>query len=219
MENLLPFAFLCLTSLFTLTNPLGIMPVFLSMTKDIDNTQRARIVKRATIIAFIILLCFTFGGQVLFTLFGISANGFRIAAGFIIFKIGFDMLQAKYSNTKLTKEEAQGYADDITITPLAIPMLCGPGNIASSIMLMENASTWAMKLTLVISIGVIYILTYFILRGSTRLVQIIGETGNKVMMRLMGLILMVIAVECFVGGLKPVLIDIIRLGNGLPAAA
>ncbi len=212
MENLLPFAFLCLTSLFTLTNPLGIMPVFLSMTKDIDNAQRARIVKKATFIAFISLLCFTFGGQVLFSLFGISANGFRIAAGFIIFKIGFDMLQAKYTNTKFSKEEAQGYADDITITPLAIPLLCGPGNIASSIMLMENASTWAMKFTLVVSIMVIYVLAYFILRGSTRLIQIIGETGNKVMMRLMGLILMVIAVECFVNGLKPVLVDIIKLG-------
>lgn len=84
MENLLPFAFICLTSFFTLTNPLGTMPVFLSMTKGLDNTQRARIVKRATFISFIILISFTIAGQVLFTLFGISANGFKIAAGFII---------------------------------------------------------------------------------------------------------------------------------------
>ncbi len=218
METLLPFAFICLTSFFTLTNPLGTMPVFLSMTKGMDNAQRARIVRRATIISFIILICFTIGGQVLFTLFGISANGFKIAAGFIILKIGFDMLQAKYSNTKLSEEEVKVYADDISITPLSIPMLCGPGAIANGIVLMENASTWAMKVTLIVSIALIYILTYLILRASTRLVPIIGETGNNVMMRLMGLILMVIAVECFVGGLKPVLVDIIKMGNGLPVA-
>ncbi|MDE6094890.1 MAG: MarC family protein [Muribaculaceae bacterium] len=212
MENLLPFAFICLTSFFTLANPLGTMPVFLSMTKGMDNAQRGRIVRRACIMSLIILIGFTIGGQILFSLFGISANGFRIAAGFIILKIGFDMLQAKYSNVKLSDEEVKVYADDISITPLAIPMLCGPGAIANGIMLMENATTWQMKVTLLLSIAVIYLLTYVILRASTRLVPILGETGNNVMMRLMGLILMVIAVECFVGGLKPVLVDIIHAG-------
>lgn len=214
-DQLLPFAFMCLTSFFTLTNPLGTMPVFLSMTKGLDNAQRTRIVRRATIISFIILILFTIGGQVLFTLFGISANGFRIAAGFIILKIGFDMLQAKYSNTKLSQEEMKVYADDISITPLSIPMLCGPGAIANGIVLMENANTWPMKITLLVSIALIYLLTFVILRFSTKLVPIIGETGNNVMMRLMGLILMVIAVECFISGLKPVMVDIIKLGNGL----
>lgn len=188
------------------------MPVFLSMTKGMDNAQRGRIVRRACIMSLIILIGFTIGGQILFSLFGISANGFRIAAGFIILKIGFDMLQAKYSNVKLSDEEVKVYADDISITPLAIPMLCGPGAIANGIMLMENATTWQMKVTLLLSIAVIYLLTYVILRASTRLVPILGETGNNVMMRLMGLILMVIAVECFVGGLKPVLVDIIHAG-------
>lgn len=215
MENLLPFAFICLTSFFTLTNPLGTMPVFLSMTKGLDNTQRARIVKRACLISFIILICFTVAGQVLFTIFGISVNGFRIAAGFIILKIGFDMLQAKYSNTKLSDEEVKVYANDISITPLSIPMLCGPGAIANGIVQMEVANTWEMKVVLLSSIAFIYVITYLILRASTRLVPIIGETGNNVMMRLMGLILMVIAVECFVSGLKPIFIDIIKAGNGL----
>lgn len=210
MDSLLPFAFLCLTSFFTLTNPLGTMPVLLSMTSGIDVDQRNRIVKRATIISFIILMIFTVCGQVLFSLFGISVNGFRIAAGFIIFKIGFDMLQAKYSNTKLKDEEVKIYANDISITPLSIPMLCGPGAIANGIMLMGDAKTWEMKITLFVSIGIIYVLTYWILRSSTSLLKILGETGNNVMMRLMGLILMVIAVECFIGGFKPVLVDIIR---------
>ena len=155
MDTIIPYALLCFTSFFTLTNPLGTMPVF-------------------------------------------------------ILKIGYDMLQARYTNTKLKDEEIKTYADDISITPLSIPMLCGPGAIANGIILMDDANTWELKTTLVVVIAVVYVLTYIILRLSTRLVNVIGETGNNVMMRLMGLILMVIAVECFVGGMKPILIDIIQ---------
>ena len=213
MDTIIPFALLCFTSFFTLTNPLGTMPVFLTMTNGLSNEERKRIIKRATITSFLILIGFTFCGQFLFKFFGISTNGFRIAAGIIILKIGYDMLQARYSNAKLKEDEIKAYANDISITPLSIPMLCGPGAIANGIILMSDASNWTLKATLVGVIGLVYILTYIILRLSTRLVRIMGETGNNVMMRLMGLILMVIAVECFVGGLKPILIDIIQMSR------
>ena len=214
MEDLLAFALLCFTSFFTLTNPLGTMPVFLTMTNGMNDHERKAIVRRATIVSFITLMVFTFSGQFLFKFFGISSNGFRIAGGFIIFKIGFDMLQARYSNAKLKEEEVKTYADDISITPLAIPMLCGPGAIANAIMLMDDASTFTLKGTLIGIIALVYFITFLILQASTRLVRILGETGNNVMMRLMGLILMVIAVECFVSGLKPILIDILREAMG-----
>ena len=214
MEDLLPFALLCFTSFFTLTNPLGTMPVFLTMTNGMNDHERKAIVRRATIVSFITLMVFTFSGQFRFKFFGISSNGFRIAGGFIIFKIGFDMLQARYSNAKLKEEEVKTYADDISITPLAIPMLCGPGAIANAIMLMDDASTLSLKGTLIGIIALVYFITFLILQASTRLVRILGETGNNVMMRLMGLILMVIAVECFVSGLKPILIDILREAMG-----
>ncbi|MGL4518147.1 MAG: MarC family protein [Phocaeicola sp.] len=212
MEEILPFALLCFTSFFTLTNPLGTMPVFLTMTKGLSEKERKHIIKRATIISFITLVGFTISGQILFKFFGISTNGFRIAAGIIILKIGYDMLQARYTNTKLKDEEIKAYANDISITPLAIPMLCGPGAIANGIMLMEDSNSWEMIGVLIGMIAIIYIITYFILRASTKLLKLLGETGNNVMMRLMGLILMVIAVECFVNGVKPILTDIIRCG-------
>ena len=214
MEDLLPFALLCFTSFFTLTNPLGTMPVFLTMTNGMNDHERKAIVRRATIVSFITLMVFTFSGQFLFKCFGIASIGCRIAGGFIIFKIGFDMLQARYSNAKLKEEEVKTYADDISITPLAIPMLCGPGAIANAIMLMDDASTLSLKGTLIGIIALVYFITFLILQASTRLVRILGETGNNVMMRLMGLILMVIAVECFVSGLKPILIDILREAMG-----
>lgn len=127
MDTLLPFALLCFTSFFTLTNPLGTMPVFLTMTNGMSDDERKTIVRRATIVSFITLMVFTFSGQFLFKFFGISTNGFRIAGGIIIFTIGFDMLQARYSKAKLKDEEVKTYVNDISITPLAIPMLCGPG--------------------------------------------------------------------------------------------
>lgn len=212
MDTLLPFALLCFTSFFTLTNPLGTMPVFLTMTNGMSDDERKTIVRRATIVSFITLMVFTFSGQFLFKFFGISTNGFRIAGGIIIFTIGFDMLQARYSKAKLKDDEVKTYVNDISITPLAIPMLCGPGAIANGIMLMEDANTLIKKILLVSVIASVYFITFLILRASTRLNKYMGETGNNVMMRLMGLILMVIAVECFVSGVKPVLVDILQTG-------
>lgn len=210
MDTLIPYALLCFTSFFTLTNPLGTMPVFLTMTKGMTEEERRSVVSRATLVAFITIMVFTLAGQFLFKFFGISTNGFRITGGIIIFKIGFDMLQARYTNMKLKDEEIKTYADDVSVTPLGIPMLCGPGGIANAIVLMQDAHNFEMKSILVGTIVLIYLLTYFILRASTRLVKVLGETGNNVMMRLMGLLLMVIAVECFVGGAKPILLDILR---------
>ncbi|MFV0545169.1 MAG: MarC family protein [Bacteroides sp.] len=210
--TLFSFALLCFTSFFTLTNPLGTMPVFLTMTQGMSDKERKAIVRRATIVSFLTLMVFVFAGQFLFKFFGISTNGFRIAGGVIIFKIGFDMLQARYTPMKLNNEEIKTYADDISITPLGIPMLCGPGAIANAIVLMQDAYTIELKGVLIGVIALIYLITFFILRASTRLVKLLGETGNNVMMRLMGLILMVIAVECFVSGLKPIMIDVIKQG-------
>ena len=212
-STLLPFALLCFTSFFTLTNPLGTMPVFLTMTHGMTDKERQSIVRRATIVSFITLMVFVFAGQFLFKFFGISTNGFRIAGGIIIFTIGFDMLQARYSKAKLKDEEVKTYVNDISITPLAIPMLCGPGAIANGIMLMEDANTLIKKILLVSVIASVYFITFLILRASTRLNKYMGETGNNVMMRLMGLILMVIAVECFVSGFKPIMIDILQQAN------
>ena len=213
MDTLLPFALLCFTSFFTLTNPLGTMPVFLTMTNGMSDDERKTIVRRATIVSFITLMVFTFSGQFLFKFSGISTNGFRIAGGIIIFTIGFDMLQARYSKAKLKDDEVKTYVNDISITPLAIPMLCGPGAIANGIMLMEDANTLIKKILLVSVIASVYFITFLILRASTRLNKYMGETGNNVMMRLMGLILMVIAVECFVSGFKPIMIDILQQAN------
>lgn len=211
MDNHLTFALLCFTSFITLMNPLGIMPVFMSMTEGLSKIERKRTAKKANIVALITLLGFAFSGQLLFKFFGISVNSFRIVGGVIFFMMGYDMLQARLVKIKMTKKSTQQkYVNDISITPLAIPMICGPGAITNSIVLMEDSSTWLMKGILIGTIVLVCFISYLVLWSSSKITDFLGETGNKVMMRLMGLIVMVIAVEFFFSGLKPILIDILN---------
>ena len=102
------------------------------------------------------------------------------------------------------------YVNDISVTPLAIPMICGPGAITNAIVMMDDAGSIEKKVVLISAIFIVLLLTYFILYSSSKVIKALGDTGNKVMMRLMGLIVMVIAVEFFFSGLKPIVIDIIR---------
>lgn len=212
MSDLYPFALLVFTSFFTLINPLGTMPIFMSMTATLSKQHRKQTAKKATLVAFFTIIAFAFSGQILFKFFGISVNSFRIVGGVIFFTMGWDMLQARLGSFKHTDDEDKidAYVEDISITPLAIPMICGPGAITNAIILMEDANTVSLKIILIAIVALILFLTYLILVGASKITEKIGATGNKVMMRLMGLIVMVIAVEFFFSGLKPIIINILN---------
>uniref|UniRef100_UPI003569F859 MarC family protein n=1 Tax=Lutibacter sp. TaxID=1925666 RepID=UPI003569F859 len=113
---------------------------------------------------------------------------------------------------KHTDDEKQidAYVEDISITPLAIPMICGPGAITNAIILMEDANDIPQKIALILIIALVLLITYLILIGASKITEKLGSTGNKVMMRLMGLIVMVIAVEFFFSGLKPIIQGILH---------
>tara|TARA_R110002049_G_scaffold196443_2_gene365494 strand:- start:3135 stop:3719 length:585 start_codon:yes stop_codon:yes gene_type:complete len=191
-------------------NPLGIMPVFLTMTGQLEQKQRTKTALKAVIVAFLSLVLFAFSGQVLFNFFGISVNSFRVVGGIIFFMMGYDMLQARLTKIKVNKSEISEYVDDISVTPLAIPMICGPGAITNAIVLMEDAVQFENKAILIGTMLLICIIIFLVLWGATQITKLLGTTGNKILMRLMGLIVMVIAVEFFFSGLKPILIDILR---------
>ena len=203
------FGLLAFTTFFTLINPLGVMPIFMTMTSDLDNEHRTKTAKKASIVSFIIIVMFAFSGQLLINFFGISVNSFKIVGGVIFFLMGMDMLQARLGKVKIKDSEVKTYVNDISITPLAIPMICGPGAITNAIVMMDTAYTLQMQLTLILAIFLVMVLTYIILYSSSKIIKILGETGNNVLMRLMGLIVMVIAVEFFFSGLKPIMQDII----------
>jgi multiple antibiotic resistance protein len=181
------------------------MPVFMSMTSELTSQERTRTARKAVIIAFFTILFFAFTGQIFFSFFNISVNSFRIVGGVIFFLMGMDMLNARLAKMKVPDENVKSYVDDISVTPLAIPMICGPGAITNAIVLMEDASTMDKKVVLIGVIFLIMLLTFIILFSASKLIKILGDTGNKVLMRLMGLIVMVIAVEFFFSGLIPIL--------------
>jgi multiple antibiotic resistance protein len=210
MTETIAFGLLCITSLFTLINPLGTMPIFMSMTAELSIADRNKTAKKASIVSLITIIAFAFTGQLLFNFFGISVNSFRIVGGVIFFIMGMDMLQARLGQVKIKDNEVRSYVTDISITPLAIPMICGPGAITNAIVLMEDANTFPKQIVLIVSIVLIMLLTYLILYSSSKLIKMLGQTGINVMMRIMGLIVMVIAVEFFFSGLKPIVLDIIK---------
>lgn len=212
LAELYTLALLVFTSFFTLINPLGTMPIFMSMTSSLSTHKRKQTAKKATLVAFFTIIAFAFSGQILFNFFGISVNSFRIVGGVIFFTMGWDMLQARLGHIKHTDDEEKidAYVDDISITPLAIPMICGPGAITNAIILMEDSTSYLQKTTLVLVIALVLFLTYLILIGASKITHKLGDTGNKVMMRLMGLIVMVIAVEFFFSGLKPIVLSMMN---------
>lgn len=210
MNELLTFGLLCFTSFFTLINPLGTMPIFMTMTSELDAAQRIKVARKASLVTFGIILLFAVSGDLLFRFFGISIDSLRIVGGIIFLIMGMDMLQARLVKTKVKESEVKSYVNDISITPLSIPMLCGPGAITNAIVMWNRAETWELKTIMIVAVCCVIILVYTILRSSSKIIKLLGETGNNVMMRLMGLIVMVIAVEFFFSGLKPIVIDILR---------
>ena len=210
MNDALAFGLLCFTSFFTLINPLSTMPVFMTMTAELSEKERNRTAKKATIVALITIIIFALSGQLLFKFFGISVNSFRVVGGIIFFIMGMDMLQARLGQVKIKDSEVKTYVNDISVTPLAIPMICGPGAITNSIVMMEDASTLTRKIILFITILLVMFITYIIFYSSSRIIKMLGQTGINVMMRLMGLIVMVIAVEFFFSGLKPIVLDMVK---------
>lgn len=210
MNELLTFGVLSFTSFFTLINPLGTMPIFMTMTAGLDQNHRTKTAKKASLVSFITIIIFAFSGQLLFNFFGISVNSFRVVGGVIFFLMGMDMLQARLGKVKLKDSEIKSYVNDISVTPLAIPMICGPGALTNAIVMMEDANSINKKIVLIVATLLVIIVTYVILYSSSKIIKVLGETGINVMMRLMGLIVMVIAVEFFFSGLKPILLDILN---------
>lgn len=208
-HELLTTTLLYFTSFFTLINPLGSMPVFLTMTSKLSKAEKRKTALKAVATAFITLMIFAFGGQMLFDFFGISVNSFRIVGGIIFFVMGYDMLNARFSSFKsIPQESVKEYVDDISVTPLGIPMIAGPGAITNSIVLMEDSSSLILKSILIGTIVLTMLLTLIIYLGGTKITRFLGDTGNKIMLKLMGLIVMVIAVEFFFAGLGPILYGI-----------
>jgi len=205
------FALFSIVSLFTMVNPVGVIPVFTSMTTDLTQQQSRSVALRASLIAFFILVTFALTGQWIFRFFGISIDSLRIVGGIIFFLMGYEMLQARLTRTQYDDEPTHEYMNDIALTPLGIPVICGPGAIATVIILMSQAKSLPEAGIVLSVIFLILSITCLFMLGAKQVMRFIGDNGNKVMLRLMGLIVMVIAVEFFFSGLRPILREILKI--------
>ena len=209
------YALLSFTSLMAILNPVMAAPLFLTLTDGYTDEHRQQALRTAVVTGVSVLVIFAFLGGAIFQIFGITIHAFRIAGGVILFGIGMDMLQAKPSRVRQTpEEEREGLRkDEIGITPLGVPVLVGPGSITTVMVLMADAPSPVHVATLLLVIGATLAVTYLLLGQSQRILRLFGRTGLNVMTRIMGLLVTVIAVQFVIDGLRPVLLEIIRLSG------
>ncbi len=197
------FSVLALSSIFFLVDPFAAIPTFLAVTASADDARRRRMARKAALTCCIVLTAFAFAGRLIFRMFGITLPAFEIAGGVVLLLIGIDMLEAKRSPTQESSSDMEeaSQKEDAGIVPLGIPMLAGPGAISSVMVLVGQAPTpWHMT-AIVMAIAVTALLSYLLLGSADRVRRVLGETGIRILVRIMGLLLMALAVQFFVNGL------------------
>lgn len=209
---MLEILLLQVTSLATVINPLGAVPVYISLTDSLTVSQQRRVAAKAALAAFVVLTLFALAGQAIFRFFGISVDGLRVVGGVLFFMMGYEMLRGITVPKKLANESDVAFASDIAITPLAIPMISGPGAITMVILFMQDADAWQLKLAVILNIMLVCLLTAAVLIGGRRIISMLGPSGSTVAMRIMGLIVMLIAVEFFFAGVTPYVQRLLQAG-------
>jgi multiple antibiotic resistance protein len=202
-SNYVRFSVLAVSSVFFLVDPFAAIPSFLAITEGADGPRRKRMARRGAITCFIVLTSFAIAGRLIFRMFGITLPAFEIAGGLILLLIGIDMLEAKRSPTQESSDEAREGAmkDDAGIVPLGVPMLAGPGAISSVMVRVgQPLRIWAMSAILA-STAITAAASYAVLSGAGRVRKLLGETGIRILVRVMGLLLVALAVQFFVNGL------------------
>jgi multiple antibiotic resistance protein len=192
----------CIVAVFVIYEPFGNVPILLTLTGHMNKAARNSVILRSSITALITMLLFAVSGQLIFEFFQITLGAFRIAGGILLFIISLSMLYGERSKSRLTEAEANDASakDDPAITPLGIPMMSGPGTIATVIGLMDQSRGWDQKGLVLISIVVVVFAGWIIYRLATALMHKLGPSGLKILTRLMGLILAVIAVQFVING-------------------
>ncbi|MGB9599090.1 MAG: MarC family protein [Myxococcota bacterium] len=190
------------STIFFVVDPIGLIPIFISMTQSDSEQKRISIAKRATIAAGLILLVFAVFGKLIFSAFGITLAAFRIAGGVLLWYIAMDMVRARTTRVKTTpEEEREGVEkEDVALIPLALPMLSGPGSISTVMVLMGQAKNWLYVIPVFISIFLTCLITYFMLKGAQYLLRYLKQTGLKIIIRIMGMILAAIAIQFIING-------------------
>jgi multiple antibiotic resistance protein len=203
MHDLFSFSLLSLSAVFFVVDPLGVVPVFLAVTRRDSEQKKKEMARRAAITAFCILTVFAVAGTVIFRVLGVTLGAFKVAGGVLLMLTAIDMLRAQPARTRVTPEEEQEGIDkeDVAIFPLAIPLLAGPGSIATVTALMGRAGRTVLVVPVILSIAITCFVSYAMLRAAAPIARIFGVTGMNVINRVIGLIIGAVAVQFVFDGL------------------
>lgn len=207
VSDALQFALVTFSAVLVVVDPFGAVPIFLSITALDSREKRSETARRAALAAFAMLTLFALAGGVIFRVFGISLGAFQIAGGIMLLIMALDMMRATPSRTRSTDEEQRESADkeDVAIVPMAVPILAGPGAIATVMVLMKRAA-WELGPTVTVlgSVAATCIVTWLLLRTAARAHDFVKTTTLHVLQRVMGLLLAAVAVEFLIGGVRDV---------------
>lgn len=205
MAEILSLSVVSLSAIFFVVDPLGAVPFFLAMTRDAGAAERRETALRAALTAGVVLATFAVAGIWIFRLLGIGLGAFKIAGGVVLLLLALDMIRIQPSRTRITEKEVEaGTAkEDVAIVPLAMPLLAGPGSIATAIVLMTRAreGPWWHALPVLGAIAITAAASYLILAGATRTERVLGRIGLAIIERVAGLLLVAIAVQFMLDGL------------------
>jgi multiple antibiotic resistance protein len=213
VHALIEYTLLAFGSLFVIVDPIATVPAFIAMTPRDTPEHRVRMARLATIVMAIVLLVFAVAGKIIFKFLGITMPAFQIAASIVLLIVALDMLRAQRSRVVETSEETTAGAEkaDIAITPLAVPMLAGPGAISTAIVMQSRAADVPQHVALYASIVAVSFISYLIFRVSASGAKWLSPIAMKVTTRIMGLLLAAVAVQFMINGMKAVRADWIQL--------
>ena len=202
--SLLEFTLLAFGSIFAIVDPLALVPAFVTMTARNTRDEQLRMARLACAAAAAVLVAFVMAGPWVFRLLGVTLPAFQIAGSVLLVRIAMDMLYARRTAARETLEEIEaGVAkDDIAITPLGVPMLAGPGSISAVLILRAQADGLAQHVALLVSIGLVCLSGYFILRFAATGARRLNPLALKLTARLMGLLLAAVAVQFALNALR-----------------
>ncbi len=211
---MLEYILLAASSLFVIVDPLAVVPAFLAMTPNDTVEQRIRTARLACCVAAGVMLAFSFAGQLVFKVMGITMPAFQIAASILLLIVALDMVRAQRSRVQETHEETKAGTEktDIAVTPLAIPMLAGPGAISTTVLLQNEARNLPQHVALYCCILAVSLASYFILRVSARSARWLSPIVMSIAIRIMGLLLAAVAVQFMLNAIKAFRLELISPG-------
>ena len=204
MPSFIAYTILCFGSIFSIVDPFAALPMFLALVGDQPRTVQAKTAAQASLTCMAVLTSFSLAGSLIFSFFSISIPAFKLAGGILLFGVGMEMMRAKQSDTRSTKEERHEAEtkEEVGVIPLGLPLLSGPGSIATVMVLTGKAKTLGQRASVHVAILAVSLIAFLVLRSATYVARGLGRTGINLIGRIMGLILAATAMQFVIDGAR-----------------